>query len=721
MAKFRVTAPDGSQFEVTAPDNATDAEVTAYAQKHFAEQTPKLEKPAAVKAGETLSSIPRQLGLTARYALEGPAQMAEIATEPLRKMVVNPLLGMFGTSAKSTGSAASSLADTLGLPKPEGANERVFGDMARFGFGGAGMASAARAGAGATSGLTQSALNALAANPTQQIVSAAGAGGAGGAVREAGGGPGMQAAAALAGGVTAPLLSNAATNAGRSTVNALRTALTPQKFIDQQVDQALQLTLKQQGIDYAGLSERIKQGMRAEAQSAITNNKPLDPAAVARMLEFQRVPGTVPTRGMISQDPVQITREKNLAKIGANSVDIGLQKLPGLESSNTRALLSSLDDAGAMNAPDSFSAGQQAIGALESLAGRNKANIDSLYQSARDTSGRSLPLNGAVWTARANQLLDDAMIGGKLPSDVASTMNRVAKGEMPFTVEIAEQIKTRIGDLQRASSDKAERMALGIVRGALDDTPLLNAPVVNAGNLPAVPGTVPPSPSVIGQESIDAFNKARAANRAWMQQVEKTPALKAVVEGVEPDQFVRKFIVGQGATVADVNALKSAASGSPEAMQAIKQHLVSHLRGAATGQGSDINKFRAESYNNALNSIGERKLSAFFSPDEIAQLRAVGKTANYMTAQPAGSAVNNSNSGALVAAKALDMLDAIAGKMPLGLDTTIQGVIRGTQQRQAMNVSPGLMALQPKQPTAKLLGMPAVYGGLLASQPVNDR
>ena len=39
------------------------------------------------KAGKSLnrgvSDIPRQFGLTARYALEGPAQAAQIVTEPI--------------------------------------------------------------------------------------------------------------------------------------------------------------------------------------------------------------------------------------------------------------------------------------------------------------------------------------------------------------------------------------------------------------------------------------------------------------------------------------------------------------------------------------------------------------------------------------------------------------------------------------------------------------
>ena len=48
-------------------------------------------RPAAVKTGSALNDIPRQVGLTARYALEGAGQAVQPITEPLRQLIVNPL------------------------------------------------------------------------------------------------------------------------------------------------------------------------------------------------------------------------------------------------------------------------------------------------------------------------------------------------------------------------------------------------------------------------------------------------------------------------------------------------------------------------------------------------------------------------------------------------------------------------------------------------------
>ncbi len=322
-------------------------------------------------------------------------------------------------------------------------------------------------------------------------------------------------------------------------------------------------------------------------------------------------------------------------------------------------------------------------------------------------------LQGPAAMQRANNRLVQDNVG-KLPPEVDQWMNDITSGKTPLTVDYQQQLLRNLARKIRGTQDGDVRHGLGIVREALDNAEVMpNTP--NPGNLPAY-GIGPGAQA--GQEAIDAFRAARSSHRDWLSQVESTPALRAVVDGIEPDQFVSRFITGRGANVADVQALADAASQNPQALQSIKEHLVAHLRSAATGQAGDINKFRADSFNNALNNIGERKLAVFFTPEEIRQLRAVGNVANYASAQPAGSAVNNSNSGALMVAKAMEVLDAVAGKLPLGLNTTIQGVMRGVQQRQVMQPANALQALTPRAERVNpILALPVVAAGQLP----NDR
>ena len=657
-------------------------------------------KAAGKSLNRGLSDIPRQLGLTARYALEGPAQAAQVFTEP-----VAGLMRWAGIPTRPLGEIASGAADAIGLPKPETSQERVVGDATRLLAGTGWMLGASRAMA-QLPGMVGTVGDGMAANPTAQLTSATGAGVMGGLSREGGGNEMQQAGAALIGGVAGgmvPGAANAAVNAGKRLFNRL----TPQ-----QMDVQISNVLQRAGMDYSQVPERARQSLRAQMQDALRAGQELDPAAVRRLAEFHAI-GATPTRGMVTQDPVRITQEMNLAKMGANAGDDGLQGLARVQNQNNTRLINVMNEAGA-NRGDAIAAGQRAIGAIQAQDDALAGRVSSLYQQARDTSGRSAALDGAAFTRTANQMLDEGLLGGALPKDVADHMNRIARGEVPFDVNYAEQLKTRIAALQRATNDGSARMALGMVRRALDETPLMSAPQVNPGNLPAVPGTVPPSPAALGQESIDAFNQARQAARQRFGWQESARPIEAALNGAQPDDFVQKFVIR--GTVADASAL---AKNAPTAE--IKNALLAHLKDKALGGYADeVGKFSQSAYNKALNQIGDRKLSLFFSPEELNQLRTVGRVASYMQNQPVGSAVNNSNSGALLLGKGIDLLNKLPGGQTF-LGQPLQNINVSIQQRAAQNVLPGLLATQPRQPMASgLLAPAAAFSGGLLAPPVTN-
>lgn len=667
-----------------------------------------------VQTGQALREVPRQVGLTARYGLEGPAQALEMFTEPIRRMVVNPLLRLAGQpGVMPLREGVSNAADAVGLPAPETPGERVVGDATRAGFGVMAGAGAYKKGAellGQGASKAANVLEQLAARPGVQAVGAAGAGASGGAVREAGGSPAEQFGAALLGGLVTGYAGAKGADLADKGATLVRSMVTPKEQQLRAADQAITLTLQRSGIDWSAVPPGVKNQLRDEVAQALNTGQPLNEDALRRLVAFRRT-GTTPTVGMLTQDPSQITREMNLAKTGANSIDPDLQRLPAIQNQNAAQLLRQIDDLGAAKAPNAMGAGRAAIESLDSSISREQTNINNLYSAARDTQGRSLPLQGGKFTERANHLLDEANVGSFLPPDIANKMNAIAMGKYPLTVDVSEQLKTSIGNLQRGTSDGNVRRALGLVRQALDDTPLQGAPTVNPGNLPAVPGTVPPSPTVAGQESIDAFNKARSANRAWMQRVEGNPALKAVVDGVEPDQFVQKFIVGKGASAADVAKLSNELT--PQAKEAMRGYLARHLRDAATNSTDDITKFSNDAYRRAMRDIGDEKLAAFFSREELDQLKAIGDAGKYMQAQPTGSAVNNSNSGALVLGRGLDLLDKVAGYVPLGGRDILKGYIQGAQQTQVLRPQNALVQLAaPKE--QPLLANPLLAASVVA-------
>jgi hypothetical protein len=290
-------------------------------------------------------------------------------------------------------------------------------------------------------------------------------------------------------------------------------------------------------------------------------------------------------------------------------------------------------------------------------------------------------------------LLNENLLEGALPADVRNILNKAATGELPLTVKTAEQIKTAIGNLQRSSADGSTRKALGLVRQALDDAPVLQGQ---------------------GDDAINAFNQARSLNRNWRGLVEKTPALQAIEEGVQPDRFVQDYIIrGAGkANVMDVARLKNAIKGSPDAIQAVREQILSHLKTKAmSGKPDEAMTFTQSGYNNAFTAIGERKLRMFFKPEEIDRMKAVGRVAMYEQVQPSGSAVNNSNSGALAVAKVFDFLanskfvnaipfgEAAIGKPAQNIATSIQGA-------GVANVPRSLVAPRQPIPAAQRIPLP---------------
>jgi hypothetical protein len=376
--------------------------------------------------------------------------------------------------------------------------------------------------------------------------------------------------------------------------------------------------LRQGGVDLDQLPVRVQQQLSEEAAQALRGGGDLNPAAMTRLADFARVEGATPTRGMLTQDPGQVSREMNLAKQQANTANLGdARNLSQVQADNNAALIRSLNAQGANTADDAYTAGQRVIDALEQNVSAQKSNIDGLYAAARDSSGRSFPLDGYTFTNRAAQLLDDALVSGSLPEQVRGHLNRIAKGEVPFTVDYSEQLKTAIAGLQRRATDGNMRHALGLVRQALDDTPILplgeqtaaaGARAVNPGNLPAVAGD-----ATLGEEAVAAFNQARGAHRSLMQQAERTPALKAVLDGAAtPDQFMQKYLLGAAAKAKDVQAMKEAIAADPAVGETIRSHITSWLKNKALGGAADeTGRFSASNYNKALQSIGRQNSRRF--------------------------------------------------------------------------------------------------------------
>lgn len=177
------------------------------------------------------AELGRQVGLTARHAINGVAAIPAMAADAVTG-VANTVLDK--TVGEGQGprfqKSAQALDDTLtnlGLPKPETAQERVVGDATSALAGGAGVVKVGQALAkNAAAPVARAVGEGLAKGPGVQLVSGATSAGAAGTTREAGGSEAAQLAAGVAGaiapGVMAPR--RVVTDTGRQTRAAAQNA-----------------------------------------------------------------------------------------------------------------------------------------------------------------------------------------------------------------------------------------------------------------------------------------------------------------------------------------------------------------------------------------------------------------------------------------------------------------------------------------------------------------
>lgn len=678
-------------------------------------------KPFGQQLNDAIADVPRQLGLTARYGLEGVGGMLDTLATPFRAA-----LNVVGVDSKP--GSGQVLANALGLPQPQTAQERIVGDAARTVAGGVVPLGAGAALAKGATGVTQGVGRMLASNPGQQLVSAAGSGLAGGYARETGGNNAAQLVASIAGGLAAPL----GTAGAQRGVAAAARALTPRATAPQQIDVTINNALKESGLTLGDLPANVANGIRNDVTAAHKTGGLLSPEAIQRLADY-RLTGATPTAAGLTLDPAIVSQQKNLAKLGINSKDPLAQQLGQTENANNRVLINGLNDLGAGAAHDPIGGAQTIIGTLAGRDAQEQAAINVLYGQARDSAGRAAPLDPYAFTQRAGDLLNDANVESFLTPDIRSKLNGFASGQIPLNVDIAEQFKTNIGSIQRKSADGNVRTALGLVRQALDETPLLGehgpSPIFGGNQMTVSGGLTSAAPTAsIGQEALDAFSRARAANRNWMQTVERTPALQAVRDGVEPDKFVQQFIVGSGngSSVMSVAQLKNQIAGSPQAMDAVRQQIAGYLKQKALGGAADeVGNFSQSNYNKALKAIGERKLNLFFSPDEVTQMKAIGRVASYEQFQPTGSAVGNSNTAAVGGAMWLDRIanSSLLSKVPMlgqAVQPAAQNIVIGMKAGRALNVPANIAVPVPRAPMLAP-GMALTPAGFMLQQDGRDR
>lgn len=723
MATFRITAPDGSVYEITAPDDATQEQVLAYAKANYAQANPAPAQPKPQQPAQPQRSgfdnLTRQVGLTARYGLEGLGQAADIVAAP-----INSLTG--GTNPSKS---AEQLSDWLGLPKPEGGLERVVGDATRMGFGAALPAGvAAKLTPMATSTVGKAVLTGLAENPSAQIGGGAGAGAASSAGKEMGlneyGQMGMGLLGGVAGGMLGQPAMRAASGAGELLAKAvgakpMPAPLNPRSMTDVQLASTLRNRLSISGGDWDAIPASVQRSVLADVRKAKSLDN-LDAKALQRLADF-RATGLTPTRGTVTLDPIQITREKNLAKAGANSNLSTPQGLARVENENNALLIKRLQELQGARDVDATEAGRKLS---DNIFAQRDALRDAerrAWEAAKASPGYKMPMEARV-LSDLNKALDEEGLISFLDPRISSHVQALQLNPERFTPQEYRNLMSRLSAAQASGGNEAA--AASMAKRILEQAELRPqaTQIPNPGNLPATAAQaeVFRATDNLPGKAMSAIDQARAATRAAYAFEDSSPVVrKALSDGSmsDPTRLGKHLLNSTPDEAAEIARLLGN-ENKHLARAAIATHIKQKALNGASDETGNVSQ---KALNSAIKSMGEEKLKLFFLDDEIAQLKRLGRVASYVQAQPAGSAVNNSNSGAMVVGKGLDLLTGISSKIPLlNIDQQIDALTTTFYRNpRAMNATAGIF-VKPEQGAGLLssAGRGVVSGGLLSSTPL---
>lgn len=393
--------------------------------------------------------------------------------------------------------------------------------------------------------------------------------------------------------------------------------------------------LKEAQIDPAKVDPNLYSAIRQEVADALKAGVDPDPKVMTNRADAGALPVPVQlTRGQAARDPMQFAWEQRVA--GQEGVG---EPLSDLLASQNRALIANLNELGANKAVQPFEASLQIIKHIEGLDEALRGRINAAYAAVRNSAGRPARVSTEGFTQAAKNRLTEGHpelagmtgLADYLPEVVRKQYNEIATGKLPLTVDTIQFLDRAWGGVQRGAIDDTAKKAIGALRSALNETPVDDA---------------------IGQESMQAYQAARALAKQRFDMIEANPAYKAITDGTkqaEPDKFFQTFVAGSN--VAQLKGLKQLIG--PGNTQMLQNTLIGNLKRTALNRASDENGvFSQAAYNKVLQDpVQGPRLRELFAdnPKTLDQLYRVGRVAENLIKIPAASKVNTSNTASAAA------------------------------------------------------------------------
>lgn len=464
---------------------------------------------------------------------------------------------------------------------------------------------------------------------------------------------------AVLGGVLAPVLSKVGDSVTRFVRDKIRSGAVSKT--PEGIALEIKASLQRDDIDVSQIPRHVMDKLTQEVNEALSNGQELNAPALLRKMDFDRV-GVKPMLGQLTRDPSQFTREVNLRGVQ------GVGEPIANRLSEQQAMIASKFRQWVSGAKNPYEAGEGLIGSLQAQNDEMERGVRSAYQAFKESTGKDLPVQLSGLRSGYNETLKE--FGETIPSAVRRRFDEIISGPKPAhshgakpaaqtALQILDSNGGVLSDLtpkptpRTLSIEDAERLIKTINRHYNP------ADRAQARALDDLRKTVQNAIYSAGDEGAEAgllAKQARETARKRFETIDSAPALKAAIDNVAPDDFVKKYVIN--GKVREINKLVELVG--PEGQKTMRQQLLRHLQSKAFGTNvAGDGAGRQASLNSELESIGRNKLTALLGAEQTDDLYALGRVMAYIQQQPAGSAVNNSNSGAMVTS----MLGKIGGKL----------------------------------------------------------
>ncbi|CAB4172784.1 hypothetical protein UFOVP953_4 [uncultured Caudovirales phage] len=430
---------------------------------------------------------------------------------------------------------------------------------------------------------------------------------------------------AAGGALLGPALHVAANSLGRG-VDAVRQRFGNMIPNERLQDNAIQV-IQSAGIDPSKVSPAFFNGLVDQAKNALkTGDVQGFKNFAVRYSEASNLPVSVPMlRGQVTRDPMQYAVEQNLR--GLQGVGEPIQEV--MTKANS-ALLQNFDALGAKKGQDIIESGGFLRSALTQIDEVEAQKVRDAYAAYKNSTGKEIPVPLQGLAQEYARVVKD-FGRSNIPEGVRNNMESLGllrgKQSKLVTIDDAEELIKNI-NLNKDPS----KQTLSTLNALNNLHRSVNEAIWSAGaNLPGQAGA--------------AAREARAIASARFKTIEGIPALKDVLNGKEPDKFVRQHIL-QG-NVDEISRMqKYLQEHNPKALQQLQYDVISHIKQKVMGnKGEDNALFKNETMRDFVGDKTESlaRLKRFLSPEQLSTLRQMNRVAENIYVEPIASAINRSN------------------------------------------------------------------------------